>query len=115
MADLMAGTCCAVIDGPETMTADAVTIGPFSPDGTQFVANFAQVYSPGGSDPVLAIIDVETMTIVQELNMMEAFGDQGAFLVDWTAEGITLFPHLPGLWRPYRRLLFALEPGNRGD
>lgn len=92
IADLDAGTCCVTVVGPETMVADAVTVGPFSPDSSQFVANFAQIYSPGGGDPVLAIIDVESGMIVQQIDMLDSFNDQGAWFMGWDEAGIKLFP-----------------------
>jgi hypothetical protein len=92
VADLEAQTCCVTLPVPDGMQPDSTTVGPFSPDGTQIAINYAQVYSPVEAAPVLVIIDLETQTIVQTLDLWQTFQNQGVFMHDWTAAGITLFP-----------------------
>lgn len=92
IANLAEQTCCRTVPSPDGMQPDAVTVGPFSPDGTQFVVNFAQIYSQQQTPPLLAVVDLETLEIVHELDMMAEFGNPGAFLETWTTDGILLFP-----------------------
>jgi hypothetical protein len=92
IADLATGTCCDVVVGPDTMVADAVAIGPFSPDASQLLVSYAQVYTQDRDDGLLAIIDLDSLSIVQELDLQAAFGDQGAYFGDWTEDGIALLP-----------------------
>ncbi len=92
IADLVEQTCCETVPAPNNLQPDSITVGPFSPDGTQFVANFATVYTADDEPPVLVTIDLETLTIVHTLDLMDMFDNQGAFLHDWTEDGISLFP-----------------------
>jgi hypothetical protein len=77
---------------PLGMQPDAATIGPFSPDGSQFALNLAQVYSQTIVPPLLAVVNLADSTLAQTLDLMATYQDQGVLMLDWTPEGITLAP-----------------------
>ena len=92
IADLTNDTCCTVVThpltgDPLTSDPDTVIVGPFSPDGTQVVAIFAQVYS-GTPQSIVAVVDVARGDIVQQADVMKTFGDMGLLFGGWDAEGV---------------------------
>ena len=87
IADLANDTCCIVVAHPLTGDPDTVIVGPFSPDGTQVVVIFAQVYSLTPQS-IVAVVDVASGDIVQQADTMATFGDMGLLFDGWDADGV---------------------------
>ncbi len=87
IADLANNTCCIVVANPLQNDPDTIVVGPFSPDGTQVVAVFADVYS-GALQSVVAVVDVASGSIIHQADTMATFGDVGVIFGTWDAEGI---------------------------
>lgn len=92
IADLTAGTCCVDVTPPLDTSAEAVIVGPVSPDGTQVIAVFITgVYNvENAQQSRIVIADVTTGDVVSAYDPQEMLSTFNARFGDWTEDGIEI-------------------------